>query len=152
ATGAAPARCATCHALRRRQAQARFARRLRRGLTAPRARGVWHLGQQGRALLAIQRAGGDFGLRSAHEDLPCWFQHLKEVPVRVTTLLRRLLGVSHTVVRSVRFDDDAELVVEVAPTWRKPRCGLCCQRAPGTTGHAAPGAGEKSRSAASWSG
>lgn len=50
--------------------------------------------------------------------------------MRITTLLRRLLGVSHTVVRRVRFDGD-QLLVDVSPSWRKPRCGLCGQRAPG---------------------
>lgn len=51
--------------------------------------------------------------------------------MRVTTLLRRLLGVSQTVVRNVRFESASSLLVEVAPTWRKPRCGLCGERAPG---------------------
>ena len=51
--------------------------------------------------------------------------------MRVTTLLRRLLSVSQTVVRSVRFESDTSLVLRVAPTWRKPRCGLCGERAPG---------------------
>lgn len=50
--------------------------------------------------------------------------------MRITTLLRRLLGVSQTVVRRVRFDGD-QLLVDVSPSWRKPRCGLCGQRAPG---------------------
>jgi transposase len=41
-----------------------------------------------------------------------------------------LLGVSQTIVRNVRFDDDG-LLVAVSPSWRKPRCGLCGKRAPG---------------------
>lgn len=51
--------------------------------------------------------------------------------MRITTLLRRLLGVSQTVVRNVRFEGTDDLIVRVAPTWRKPRCGLCGERAPG---------------------
>lgn len=51
--------------------------------------------------------------------------------MRITTLLRRLLGVSHTVVRDVRFDENDDLVIHVTPTWRKPRCGICGKRAPG---------------------
>ena len=50
--------------------------------------------------------------------------------MRITTLLRRLLGVSQTVVRNVRFEGDDKLVVDVVPTWRKPRCGLCGKRRP----------------------
>jgi len=45
--------------------------------------------------------------------------------VRITTVFRRLLGVSSTVVRDVRFDENDHLVLEVKPTWRKPRCGIC---------------------------
>lgn len=50
--------------------------------------------------------------------------------MRVTTLLRRLLDASRTVVRDVRFEGD-DLVVEVSPTWRRPRCGKCLRRGPG---------------------
>jgi transposase len=51
--------------------------------------------------------------------------------VRAATLLRRLLGVSQTIVHNVQFDADGDLLVEVRPTWHKPRCGLCGERAPG---------------------
>lgn len=51
--------------------------------------------------------------------------------MRINTLVRRLLSVSQTVVRDVRFEAEDELVVHVVPTWRKPRCGLCGKRAPG---------------------
>ena len=51
--------------------------------------------------------------------------------MRITTVFRRLLGVSCTVVRGVRFDEHGDLVIEVKPSWRKPRCGECCKPAPG---------------------
>jgi transposase len=51
--------------------------------------------------------------------------------VRITTVFRRLLAVSDTIVRDVRFDDEGDLVLEVKPRWRKPRCGICGRRAPG---------------------
>jgi len=50
--------------------------------------------------------------------------------VRLTTGFRRLLGVTQLFVRSVSFERDG-LVVSVRPRWRRPRCGLCGQRAPG---------------------
>jgi transposase len=51
--------------------------------------------------------------------------------VRITTVFRRLLGVSSTVVRAVRFDEHGDLLIEVKPTWRKPRCGVCGKPASG---------------------
>jgi len=50
--------------------------------------------------------------------------------VRCTTLLRHLVGVTALYARSVRMEG-AELLVEVRPRRRKPRCGRCGQRAPG---------------------
>jgi len=44
--------------------------------------------------------------------------------VRLTTLLSDLLGLEYTRVRSCSFTDDG-LVVDVAPTWRSPRCSSC---------------------------
>jgi len=50
--------------------------------------------------------------------------------VRITTLLRNLLGLEETRVLDVNFDE-AGLVVDVAPTWRKPRCSECEEPCPG---------------------
>jgi len=50
--------------------------------------------------------------------------------MRLTTVMRRLLGVTGTIVRDAYFADDG-LVVEVKPSWRRPRCGRCGRRAPG---------------------
>ena len=50
--------------------------------------------------------------------------------MRATTLLRRLVDVTATRVTGVRFFTGGTLSVEVAPLWRKPRCGVCGQRAP----------------------
>jgi len=50
--------------------------------------------------------------------------------VRVTTVVRRLIGVMSLLVRSVAFESDG-LVLGVAPRWRRPRCGGCGRRAPG---------------------
>ena len=44
--------------------------------------------------------------------------------MRLKTLLADLLGLEYTRVRSCSFDDDG-LVVDVAPTWRSPRCSSC---------------------------
>ena len=44
--------------------------------------------------------------------------------MRLTTLLSDLLGLEYTRVRSCSFTDDG-LVVDVAPTWRSPRCSSC---------------------------
>ena len=53
-----------------------------------------------------------------------------EILMRLTTVMRRLLGVTGTIVRDAYFADDG-LVVEVKPSWRRPRCGRCGRRAPG---------------------
>lgn len=44
--------------------------------------------------------------------------------MRFKMLLRQLLGLEYTRVVDVSFADDG-LVVDVAPTWRKPRCSGC---------------------------
>jgi transposase len=50
--------------------------------------------------------------------------------VRVTRLLRDLLGLEGTRVLDVNFDE-AGLVVDVAPTWRRPRCSGCGRKCRG---------------------
>lgn len=50
--------------------------------------------------------------------------------MRVTTLLRSLLGLEGTRVLDVNFDEEG-LVVDVAPTWRRGRCSECGDRCPG---------------------
>jgi hypothetical protein len=50
--------------------------------------------------------------------------------MRATTLLRRLVDVTATRVTGVRFFTGGTLSVEVAPLWRKPRCGVFGHRAP----------------------
>jgi len=50
--------------------------------------------------------------------------------MRVTTVLRRVLGVSRTSVTGVDLEEKG-LVVGVAPGNRRPRCGGCGRRAPG---------------------
>ena len=50
--------------------------------------------------------------------------------MRVTTLLRRLLGISGVWVKGALFQSDGGLSIEVEPMWRQPRCGQCGQRAP----------------------
>lgn len=44
--------------------------------------------------------------------------------MRITTLFRRLLGVSDLFVKQSRWEPDG-LVLEVEPRWRRPRCGEC---------------------------
>lgn len=50
--------------------------------------------------------------------------------MRVTTLIRRLLGVTGLIVDDFGFGADG-LVVAVRPRWRRPRCGGCGKRAAG---------------------
>jgi len=50
--------------------------------------------------------------------------------MRVTTLFRRLLGVTGLRVIDVFFQTDGKLTAEVAPSWRLPRCGRCGRRGP----------------------
>lgn len=51
--------------------------------------------------------------------------------MRITTVFRRLLAVTKLFVTAVRFEESRGLVVEVRPSWRNPRCGLCGGQAPG---------------------
>ena len=53
--------------------------------------------------------------------------------VRSARLWKRLLGVEHTVIEQVRFDEDAQAVVaRVRPTRsRRRRCPRCARRCPG---------------------
>lgn len=46
--------------------------------------------------------------------------------MRAETVLRTLVGVDQSTVQNFHFDDDG-LVLEVAPTWQRPRCGVCDQ-------------------------
>jgi transposase len=58
----------------------------------------------------------------------CLRPRQEETLVRVTTVLRKLLGVTGLWVEGVSFEEDG-LVVEVRPSWRRRRCGQCGQRA-----------------------
>lgn len=50
--------------------------------------------------------------------------------MRITSLLRTLLGLEGTRVRDVHFDESG-LVAEVAPTWQRPRCSECGRKCAG---------------------
>lgn len=50
--------------------------------------------------------------------------------MRVTTLLRSLLGLEGTRVLDVDFEQEG-LVIDVAPTWRRGRCSECGEQCPG---------------------
>ena len=52
--------------------------------------------------------------------------------MRVTTLLRRLFGVTQLYVKAVEMPDDGggRLTASVEPSWRRSRCGACGERAP----------------------
>ena len=50
--------------------------------------------------------------------------------MRVTTLLRRLLGVTQMHVRDAHVAGDGPLSVWVRPSWRRSRCGRCGRRGP----------------------
>ncbi len=49
--------------------------------------------------------------------------------MRVSTVFRRLLGVTRMYVEQVLFTVDGDLAVSVRPTWRRSRCGECGKRA-----------------------
>ena len=49
--------------------------------------------------------------------------------MRLTTLLRRLLGVTQMYVKQVEMAADGPLTVSVEPSWRRSRCGTCGKRA-----------------------
>jgi len=51
--------------------------------------------------------------------------------MRVTTVLRRLIGVTELLVENVVFTVHGDVSVGVRPRWRLPRCGSCGRRAPG---------------------
>ena len=44
--------------------------------------------------------------------------------MRMTTLLKKLLGIQHLLVTGFTIEDGA-LVIEVRPSWRTPRCSGC---------------------------
>lgn len=50
--------------------------------------------------------------------------------MRLTTVLRRLLGVTQMLVKEAVFGDTGSLRVWVRPSWRRSRCGVCGGRAP----------------------
>ena len=50
--------------------------------------------------------------------------------MRVTTLLRRVLGVIRMHVRDAHLGNTGPLTVLVRPSWRRSRCGVCGRRAP----------------------
>jgi len=52
------------------------------------------------------------------------FTLAKEGPVRLTTVLKNLLAVTLIFVRGAEFVDGG-IVVDVRPTWRRPRCSQC---------------------------
>lgn len=47
--------------------------------------------------------------------------------MRMTSLFRKLLRLDQTVIRGVNFDAEG-LVLDVKPSWRRPRCSQCGQR------------------------
>ena len=50
--------------------------------------------------------------------------------MRLTTVLRRLLGVTRMHVGDSYFGKSGRLLVGVRPSWRRSRCGVCGERAP----------------------
>ncbi len=62
--------------------------------------------------------------RTRTPDSGCLTSLTQDPALRPTTLLRVLLSIQHLVVRSFHFEASG-LVLEVAPTWRIPRCGEC---------------------------
>ena len=54
----------------------------------------------------------------------------EESPLRPTTILRRLLGVTQLNVENGHVAADGPLAVWVRPSWRRSRCGACGRRAP----------------------
>lgn len=49
--------------------------------------------------------------------------------MRISTVFRKLLGVTGLMVTEVGFEEDG-LVVDVRPRWRNPRCGQCGRQRP----------------------
>lgn len=54
----------------------------------------------------------------------------EESPVRITTVLRRVLAVTQMFVKHVQFSVTGALTVSVVPSWRRSRCGTCGRKAP----------------------
>ena len=50
--------------------------------------------------------------------------------MRLTTVLRRLLGVTRMHVQDAHLGSTGPLTVRVRPSWRRSRCGTCGERAP----------------------
>ena len=50
--------------------------------------------------------------------------------MRLTTVLRRLLGVTRMYVEGVHLGRSGSLTVSARPSWRRSRCGVCGRRAP----------------------
>lgn len=50
--------------------------------------------------------------------------------MRVTTLLKKLLAIKHLIVTGFDIEDES-LVIDVRPSWRKPRCSCCRRPRPG---------------------
>ena len=57
----------------------------------------------------------------------CYGQMRRQPTVRMTTLLKKLLGIQHLLVTGSALEDGA-LVIEVRPSWRAPRCSGCKKR------------------------
>ena len=53
--------------------------------------------------------------------------------MRLTTVLRRLLGVTRMHVEGVHIGRSGSLTVSAPPSWRRSRCGVCERRRRGTT-------------------
>ena len=80
-------------------------------------------------LRAAQGLSGTTGLR------PCTYATLlttneEENPMRPTTILRRLLGVTQLHVQDAHIAAEGPLALRVRPSWRRSRCGACGRRAP----------------------
>ena len=58
------------------------------------------------------------------------FTRAKEGPVRITTVLKNLVAVTSIFVRGFEFTA-AGLILDVRPTWRRPRCCQCRRRGAG---------------------
>ena len=50
--------------------------------------------------------------------------------MRLTTVLRRLFGVTRMHVEGVHIGRSGSLTVSARPSWRRSRCGVCGRRAP----------------------
>ena len=54
----------------------------------------------------------------------------RRLPVRTTSLLRLLIGVTDLIVDTFSLETRG-LVLDVRPRWRRPRCGGCGRLGPG---------------------